>query len=135
MKVSTRGRYALRLMLDLAQNQNEGYVPLKDMAKRQGISTKYLEHIVNLLGKAEFLESVRGPQGGYRLRRDVSEYSVGEILHVTEGEFLPTECLSGKEHKCNMHENCTAARFWCGLQNVINDYIYSYKLVDLLDKE
>ena len=125
MKVSTRGRYALRLMLDLAENQSEGYVPLKDMAKRQKISIKYLEHIVKLLGKANFLESARGPQGGYRLSRDVSEYNVGEILRVTEGEFLPTDCLSG----------CNAVKLWSGLQKAINDYTYQYKLVDLLDAQ
>ena len=133
MKVSTRGRYALRLMLDLAENQSEGYVPLKDMAKRQKISIKYLEHIVKLLGKANFLESARGPQGGYRLSRDVSEYNVGEILRVTEGEFLPTDCLSGREHKCSMADSCNAVKFWSGLQKAINDYTYQYKLVDLLD--
>lgn len=135
MKVSTRGRYALRLMLDLAENQSEGYVPLKDMAKRQKISIKYLEHIVKLLGKANFLESARGPQGGYRLSRDVSEYNVGEILRVTEGEFLPTDCLSGREHKCNMADSCNAVKFWSGLQKTIKDYTYQYKLVDLLDAQ
>lgn len=135
MKVSTRGRYALRLMLDLAENQSEGYVPLKDMAKRQKISIKYLEHIVKLLGKANFLESARGPQGGYRLSRDVSEYNVGEILRVTEGEFLPTDCLSGREHKCSMADSCNAVKFWSGLQKAIKDYMYQYKLVDLLDAQ
>lgn len=134
MKVSTRGRYALRLMVDLAENQGDGYVPLKDMAARQKISIKYLEHIVKLLGKADFLDSVRGPQGGYRLKREVDEYNVGEILNVTEGNFLLTECLSGKEHNCNMAGNCSAVKFWGGLQAVIDEYIYAYKLSDLLEK-
>ena len=134
MKVSTRGRYALRLMLDLAENQSQGYVPLKDMAQRQRISTKYLEHIVKMLAKAGFLDSARGPQGGYRLHRDVGDYSVGEILYVTEGKFFLAQCLSGKDDKCDMSGNCSAVKFWKGLQDVIDEYIYAYKLVDLLDK-
>lgn len=133
MKVSTRGRYALRLMIDLAENQMAGYVPLKDIAGRQKISIKYLEQIVSLLGKADYLESTRGPQGGYRLKKNADEYSVGEILRVTEGDFSPTECLAGHAHKCTMEGGCSAVKFWGGLQEVINKYIDSYKLTDLIE--
>lgn len=134
MRVSTKGRYALRLMLDLAENQHKGYVPLKDIARRQKISTKYLEQIVSLLCKADYLEGVRGPQGGYKLKRAAEDYNVGEILHATEGRFTPTECLAGHTHKCNMAGQCAAVKFWEGLQNIINEYIHSYKLSDLIEE-
>lgn len=133
MKVSTRGRYALRLMIDLAENQGDGYVPLKDIANRQKISIKYLEQIVSLLSKSDYLEGIRGPQGGYRLNRKAEDYSIGDILSVTEGDFSPTECLSGHAHKCTMQGECSAVKFWGGLQDVINKYINSYNLADLLE--
>lgn len=134
MKVSTKGRYALRLMIDLAEHKHEEYVALKDISVRQKISLKYLEQIVSILGKAGYLESSRGPQGGYRLAGSPKEYNVGDIIRITEGNFSPTACLGGKADKCNMRGACAAVGFWEGLQNVINEYIDSFCLEDLIDK-
>ena len=93
MKISTRGRYALRFMIDLAQHKQDEFIPLKDISKRQAISIKYLEQITSLLSKYGLLQSVRGPQGGYKLARPTNQYTVGEILRITEGNLAPVSCL------------------------------------------
>ena len=100
MKISTKGRYALRMMLDLAEHQGDGYVALKDIAQRQGISKKYLEQIVPMLGRADVLRTTRGYQGGYRLARAPQEYTVGEILCLTEGGLAPVACLEQHPNPC-----------------------------------
>ncbi|QAT42700.1 RrF2 family transcriptional regulator [Aminipila luticellarii] len=134
MKVSTKGRYALRLMIDLAEHNTGEYISLKDISQRQGISTKYLEQIVSQLGKAGYLNSVRGPQGGYKLARAAKDYTIGDILRVTEGKFAPTTCLLDEKNQCEMYEECATISFWEGLYDVINKYIDSYTLEDIVEQ-
>lgn len=131
MKVSTKGRYALRIMIDLSLNNDGSYISLKDIAMRQGISFKYLEQIMSLLNKAGYLETLRGNNGGYRLARKPSEYNVGEILRVTEGELAPIYCLTENGH-CDRMINCPTYSFWKGLDDVINNYVNSKTLEDLI---
>lgn len=131
MKVSTKGRYALRIMIDLSLNNDGSYISLKDIAMRQGISFKYLEQIMSLLNKAGYLETLRGNNGGYRLARKLSEYNVGEILRVTEGELAPIYCLTENGH-CDRMINCPTYSFWKGLDDVINNYVNSKTLEDLI---
>lgn len=134
MKVSTKGRYALRLMIDLVEHNTGDYIALKDISQRQNVSTKYLEQIVSQLCKAGYLNSVRGPQGGYKLVKAPNEYKVGDILRITEGMFVPTTCLKDKENQCEQYEECATIAFWEGLYDVINDYIDSYTLEDIVEK-
>lgn len=131
MKISTKGRYALRIMIDLAINNDGRFIPLKDIAKRQEISNKYLEQIISLLNKVGFLESSRGYTGGYRLLKNPSEYSVGDILRATEGELAPIYCLT-EQGVCNRKQDCKTYSFWKGLDNVISDYINEKTLEDLI---
>ncbi|MBP5463761.1 MAG: Rrf2 family transcriptional regulator, partial [Treponema sp.] len=106
MKVSTRGRYALRFMIDLAQHNGSSYITLKDVSQRQGISVKYLEQITSLLSKYGLLLSVRGPSGGYKLARKPEDYTAGEILRVTEGDLAPVACLAEPENTCPRKGGC-----------------------------
>ena len=133
MKISTRGRYALRFMIDLAQHGNNGYTALKDMSRRQGISVKYLEQITSLLSKFGLLQSVRGPQGGYKLAKKPSEYTVGEILRITEGDLAPVACLAQPVNSCPRAGECSTLSLWTGLKNVINDYLDYTSLAELVD--
>ena len=133
MKISTRGRYALRFMIDLAQHSNTEYIALKDISERQGISIKYLEQITSLLSKFGLLQSVRGPQGGYKLARQPSEYTVGEILRITEGDLAPVACLSQDHNDCPRRAECATLSMWQGLAKVINEYLESHTLQDLVD--
>ncbi len=132
MKISTKGRYALRLMLDIAENGHGNVVPLKDISARQGISVKYLEQIVGTLSKAGLLKSVRGPQGGYRLMKAPEECTVGSILRLTEGNLAPVACLEDEKNQCSRCDECETIDFWIGLNKLINEYIDSYTLADLL---
>ena len=132
MKISTRGRYALRFMIDLAQHSNEGFIPLKDISERQGISIKYLEQITALLSKFGLLQSVRGPQGGYRLSKPASEYTVADILKTTEGNMAPVTCLETSPNQCPKVTKCATLKVWQGLEKVINDYLESITLDSLL---
>lgn len=132
MRISTRGRYALRLMTDVALHSGTGYVSLKDVAVRQGLSVKYLEQIAGLLGKAGFLRSGRGAQGGYRLTRDPADYTVGSILRLAEGDLLPVACLGEGGPPCERQDSCAARDFWAGLYAVVNDYVDRYTLADLV---
>ena len=131
MKISTKGRYALKVMIDLAKNNNGEFTPLIDISKRQQISNKYLEQIVAMLNKAGFLETLRGNNRGYRLAKKPSEYIVGDILRATEGDIAPIACI--REEKCKQAENCTTYKFWDGLDKVINDYIDSKTLADIVN--
>ncbi len=133
MKISTRGRYALRFMIDLAQHNNGEYTALKDISKRQDISIKYLEQITSLLSKFGLLLSVRGPQGGYKLSKKPDEYSVGEILRITEGNLAPVACLETEKNTCSRRNFCPTLGLWEGLSKVINDYLDSKTLQDLVD--
>lgn len=133
MKISTKGRYALRFMLDLAAHQKDSYVSLKDIAQRQGISKKYLEQIVPLLNKADILKANRGFQGGYRLAKSPEEYTVGEILRVTEGDIVPVACLATEELFCERSACCQTRGIWEGLNTVIANYLDSITLQSILD--
>ncbi len=133
MKISTRGRYALRFMIDLAQHDSSGYIALKDISERQGISIKYLEQITSLLSKFGLLQSVRGPQGGYRLSKRPENYSIGEILRITEGDLAPVACLAGEVNVCPRAEDCVTLKLWEGLNKVVNDYLDGKTLEDLIN--
>ena len=132
MKISTKGRYALRLMLDLAEHDQGGAIALRDVSTRQGISTKYLEQIVALLSRAGLLKSVRGAQGGYRLTRAPEEYPIGEILRITEGDLAPVACLEQKADARIRAEECPTLAFWQGLQRTIDAYVDGATLRDLM---
>ena len=133
MRVSTRGRYALRLMLDLAMNNTGEPVRLKDVAKRQEISEKYLEQIISILNKAGFVKSVRGPAGGYSLKRKPEEYTVGMILRLTEGSLAPVACLEQNPVECRRMAECRTLPMWRKLNTMINDYFDSISLADLVN--
>jgi len=135
MKISTKGRYALRLMIDLAEHDDGALVSLKDIAERQEISVKYLEQIVGLLCKSGMLHSGRGPQGGYRLARRPEQYTVGSILRLTEGNLAPVACLADEENPCQRCGQCATLDFWTGLYAAINDYIDRFTLSDLVASE
>ena len=133
MLISTRGRYALRIMLELAQYDQSPYMPLPLIAEKQGISEKYLESIVSLLVKGGLVEGVRGNGGGYRLRRPLQDYSAGEILRLTEGSLAPVSCLEGEENACPRAGQCHTLPMWTKLEGLINSYLDSVTLADLLD--
>jgi Rrf2 family protein len=133
MKVSTKGRYALRLMLDLALNSNGEPVQIKEIAARQEISNKYLEQIISTLNKAGFVRSVRGPQGGYLLARNPEQYTVGMILRLTEGSMAPVSCLDEDANVCERQENCATLKLWKQLDTAIKGVIDHVTLQDLLD--
>ena len=135
MKISTRGRYALRLMTDVAAHDGKGFVSLKDVAERQDISLKYLEQIAGILAKAGFLQSGRGAQGGYRLTKAPAEYSVGSILRLTEGNLAPVACLGGETNLCERCGECPTLDFWSGLYAVVNAYMDCYTLETLLAEQ
>lgn len=133
MKISTKGRYALRFMIDLVQYGNGNYTSLKDVIARQHISPKYLEQIATALGKAGLIHSVRGPQGGYKLSRAPEEYTIGDILRPIEGDFACVSCLETTPNLCPHYKSCTAVHFWEGLHKVIIDYLDSTTLKDLAE--
>ncbi len=135
MKISTKGRYALRLLVDLAEHQENGYVSLKDIANRQDISKKYLEQIVALLNRPDILHTNRGYQGGYRLAKEPKEYTIGDILRITEGSIVPVSCLEGDTVNCDRAELCATLPIWRGLSKVINEYLDSITLQDVLDQK
>ena len=135
MKISTKGRYALRLMLDVALHSHGAAVPLRDVAQRQEISDKYLEQIVPILNRSSFLRTNRGYQGGYRLAREPRAYTVREILALTEGGLAPVACLDGDTTLCTRSEFCATLPMWKGLQEVIEDYLEKITLQDLLEQQ
>ena len=132
MLISTRGRYALRIMLELAQYDRGKYIPLPLIAERQEISEKYLESIISVLGKAGLVEGLRGKGGGYRLSRELKDYSVGEILRLSEGSLAPVACLDGEVNRCPRAEKCQTLPVWEKLDELINGYLDSISLADLL---
>ncbi|MDY3618869.1 RrF2 family transcriptional regulator [Agathobaculum sp.] len=134
MKISTKGRYALRLMIDLAEHDTGGYVPLRDISKRQEISAKYLEQIVVQLSRAGFVRSTRGAQGGYQLAKPPSEYTVGDILRITEGSLAPVACLEHEPLECVRAGECVTLEFWRGLYKVVNSYVDKTTLEDLINR-
>ena len=134
MKISTKGRYALRMMIDLSQHSSDEFVALKDIAERQGISKKYLEQIVPLLNGAGMLSTNRGYQGGYKLARKPKDYTVAEILRVTEGNLAPVACLDGDPTNCERYSDCLTIGIWEGLYKVITEYLSGITLQDIIDK-
>ena len=135
MIVSTKGRYALRVMIDLAEHQAERYVPLKEVAARQDISEKYLENILKVLVQNGFLEGLRGKGGGYRLTRSPDQYTVAEILLLTEGSLAPVSCLTPGAPACEQMANCRTYTMWKGLNDLIADYFGKITLADLAAPE
>lgn len=133
MKISTRGRYALRMMLDIAVYDTGEPVRIREIAKRQEISLKYLEQIGAVLVKAGYVKSIRGPQGGYRLARRPEEYALGDILRLTEGSLAPVECLEGDVNLCPRAAGCTTLLFWKKLDNAIREVTEGYTLEDLVN--
>ena len=135
MKISTKGRYALRLMVDLAENGEDGFVSLKDIAERQGISKKYLEQIIPPLNTAGFLIAGRGFQGGYRLSKSPSDYTVGDILRVTEGKLSPVSCLDTDTNYCDRSSFCDTLYIWQGLMDVVSEYLDGITLRDIVSRK
>lgn len=133
MKISTKGRYALRLMLDLAMYSEGGPVCLKDVARRQQISDKYLEQIIATLNKAGYVRSIRGAQGGYLLKRDPAEYTVGMILRLTEGDLAPVGCVGAEKEECERREGCVTIRIWQQINDAVNQVVDNITLADMLD--
>ena len=129
---STKGRYALRVMIDLAQQSTEDYIPLKDIAERQDISKKYLEIIAKEMVKGELITGVSGKHGGYKLLRDPSEYSVGEIIEIMEGSFAPIACLEGETVDCPKASKCRTLPMWQEFYELEKNFFYGKKLSDLI---
>lgn len=134
MLISTRGRYALRIMVDLARHQGEGHLALNEVARRQEISEKYLESIIRLLVKAGMLESLRGKGGGYRLSRLPGEYTVGELLRLTEESLAPVACLEPGSEVCPRRDHCATLPVWQGLEKVIGEYLDGITLEQLANQ-
>lgn len=135
MKISTKGRYAVRVMLDLAANNTGEYIKVKEIAARQDISEKYLEQIISILNKAGFVKSVRGAQGGYRIAKDPSNYTVGMILRLTEGSLNPVACLDDEVNECERCDTCETLEVWKQLAKAINDVVDNVTVEDLLERQ
>ncbi len=133
MRITTKGRYALRLMLDLALNSSGELIRIKEIAERQDISDKYLEQIISILTKAGFVKSIRGPQGGYRLTKQPKDYTVGSILRLTEGSLSPVACLDEDENVCSRKEECATLILWEKLDAAIKGVVDTVTLQDLVD--
>lgn len=132
MIISTRGRYALRVMIDLAENGKDEYIAMKKIAQRQGISLKYLERILPVLTQNNIIEGIQGKGGGYRLTRKPEEYKVGEILRLTEGNLAPVSCLECGAELCEKRDECRTLPMWSKLHSMITDYLDSVLLSDLM---
>ena len=132
MMISTRGRYALRILVDLAENQNEGYITLKEAADRQEISEKYLESIVKDLVKGKFIEGIRGKGGGYRLSRPAEEINVMDVLQSADGAIVPVACLEEGSRPCSRAASCRTLPLWQGLDKVVSEYLGGFTLRDLM---
>ena len=133
MKISTKGRYALRLMIDLAINYEGNPIRIKDIAERQNISNKYLEQIIAILNKAGYVKSVRGPQGGYMLKKSPEEYTVGMILRLTEGSLAPVACVEEDETDCERQSGCVTYLLWKKMADAVNDVVDTTTLKDLVE--
>lgn len=134
VKISTKGRYAIRMLVDLAEHEEEGYIALKDIADRQGISKKYLEQIVPILSKSGLLLTNRGFRGGYKLAEPPEKYTVGAVLRLTEGDMAPVSCLAHKTNPCARSASCPTLFVWQGLYDVINNYLDSITIRDIADR-
>lgn len=134
MIISTKGRYALRILIDLAEHRDEGYISLKQISKRQEISLKYLEMIVAGLNRAGIVRSIRGKDGGYQLTREPRDYTLAEILRISEGSLTPVACKECEDNACGRADKCLTLPVWQNLERMINDYLSSVTLADLLEK-
>lgn len=134
MKISTKGRYAVRVMMDLALHNTGECIKVKDIAERQGISEKYLEQIIGILNKAGYVKSVRGAQGGYRLTRQPAEYTVGMILRLTEGSLAPVACLEADSVSCDRIDTCETLQVWKDLYDAINQVVDNVTVADLAEQ-
>lgn len=132
MIVSTRGRYALRVLIDMAEHNNDDRIPLKEIAERQEISQKYIESIMSLLSKNGIVNGVHGKGGGYKLVKKPSEYKVGEILEITEGTLAPVACLEKNAETCPREPNCRTLPMWSKLDNLIKNFFNSITIADLM---
>lgn len=135
MKISTRGRYALRMMLDLALAPNEEFVTIKSIAARQEISEKYLEQIVTMLSRSGLVKSVRGAQGGYKLAKPAEEYTVGMILRQIEGSLVPVACMEDEPNQCPRSSKCITLDVWKQIDDAINNVVDNITLADLVKKQ
>lgn len=135
MMISTKGRYALRVMVDLAGQQNTEYIPLKEIAKRQNISQKYLESIMSILSKNGFIDALHGKGGGYRLNRAPADYKVGDILRLTEGTLAPVSCLEEGATPCEQAATCPTLPMWAKLNTMITDYLDGVSIAELMKNE
>jgi Rrf2 family protein len=133
MKISTKGRYSLRMLLDLAEHKHDGFVALKDIAERQGISKKYLEQIVTLFNHTDYLRTNRGYQGGYMLAKEPAQYTVGEILRITEGGLSPVACMEDDPILCERSSHCKTLPIWRGLDKVMSEYLDGITLQNIVD--
>lgn len=132
MLISSRGRYALRVMIDLAEHDNGGYIPMKEVAQRQDISLKYLERILPILVSAKLIEGIHGKGGGYRLTKKPEEYRIGDVLRLTEGDLAPVACLECNADKCRRTAECRTLPMWMELNRRVNDYLDSVTVADLM---
>lgn len=130
--ISTRGRYALRVLVDLAEHRKEGYIPMKDVAGRQDISLKYLERILPVLVRAGYLEGIHGKGGGYRLAKEPEALRVGDILRLTEGDLAPVACLSRQAEACSRRDTCRTLAMWKQFYKMTNEYFDGITLKDLM---
>lgn len=135
MMISTRGRYALRVMIHLAEHAGDGYIPMKKVAEQQGISLKYLEQILPALSKNNLIEGVHGKGGGYRLSRRPEEYTVGEILRLTEGDLAPVACLERSAATCERKDTCKTLSMWSGFFRLTNEYFDGITIADLVGSD
>ncbi len=133
MKISTKGRYALRLLLDLAEHNTGIPIRVKEIAARQNISEKYLEQIISVLNKAGYVQSIRGAQGGYLLKKEPNAYTIGEILRLTEGSIAPVSCVDEQEPICERKHNCVSVILWKKISDAVNDVVDHTTLQDLID--
>ena len=134
MRISTKGRYALRIMLDLAQHRDQGLVALREISERQHITPKYMESIMALLLRDNLVQSLRGKTGGYRLTKEPAEYGLYEILSAAEGGLAPVHCLAMDENECPIRQSCLTIPVWEGLHKVIEDYLSGISLQTLIDQ-
>ena len=135
MLISTRGRYALRVLIDLAEHNSGSYIPMKDVAARQEISLKYLERILPTLTKAKLIAGVHGKGGGYKLTRAPEDYTVGEILRLTEGDLAPVACLADGAEPCVKASDCRTLKMWQGFYDMTNRYFDSITVADLVNTD
>lgn len=135
MMISTKGRYALRVMVDLAEHSNDGYVALKEIAERQNISKKYLEAIMALLSKAELVDAVHGKGGGYRLNNPPEHYRIGDILRITEDTLAPVACLEKSAEPCPRESKCSTVKMWRKLYTLIDEFFDGITVADLMNTE